>query len=240
MRNTSSNTPESDEQSSLQHFSELIRANRLEDAARFLSTSPIRGRVLIVSGRRLGKTEMMRVRLKLLLEKYQTSINGRDVDVWVHKNDKPARFTGAKTCDFLRNPDDGPFAGKFICGIHTFKPFHCWAPHFVVRKRNEGTGFIARMQFGRNHQFGCPVVFEQSMRYFDKDYQQDIDKLKWMRDIADDMKVKTWIPQMIHWMENSRGVIEEMIQRGSLQLVDISSLYLNQDDPVMVSDSMFM
>lgn len=173
------------------------------------------------------------------LKKVKTSCNGHEVEVHVHLNDKPARFTGTKTCDFLRKPTEGEFAGKFICGVHTAKPFHCWAPHFVVRQRDNSTSFISRMQFGRNHQFGCPVVFNSSLQYFEKDYQQDIDKLKWMEDIAYDLGIKTWIPQMIHWLEQNRWQIESMLKSGEVRGINISKLYIDQDEPALVSEEMF-
>lgn len=163
------------------------------------------------------------------LKKVETEINGKSVDVWVHLNDKIARYTGAKTCDFLENPSEGPFAGKFICGLHggynrifeSLQPFHCIAPHFVVRSRMSGCSFIGRMQFGRNWRFGCPVVFERGDKYFEKDYKLDLDKLRMMLAISKDMGVETWIPEIVDWLEKNIEEIRIMSRTGNYKSIPI-------------------
>lgn len=170
-------------------------------------------------------------KLSSALKVVKTVINNKSVMVKVHLNDKLAQYTNAKTCDFLVKPDEGEFKDRFICGVHTFKPFHCWAPHFVVRKREDDCAFVGRMQFGRNHQFGCPVVFENGMKYFDKDYNSDIQKLDQICDIADDMGVRTWAPQMLDWMLNGKETITEIIKTGNYSVIEISSIYEDCDEP---------
>lgn len=166
------------------------------------------------------------------LQPLETTVNGKPVEVWTHLNDKVARYTEAKTCDFLEHPQEGDFKGKFICGVHggynkifeSAQPFHCIAPHFVVRQRGDGSSFIGRMQFGRNWRFGCPVVFQRGDQYFDKDHQQDIDKLTMMQSIADDIGVSTWIPEMIDWLKSNVETIRYMIKTGEYQNVDMATL----------------
>lgn len=172
-------------------------------------------------------------RLLDALKPVETEVNGKSVKIWVHLNDEIARYTGEKTCDFLEHPDSGEFAGRFICGIHggynrvfeSAQPFHCIAPHFVVRTHTDGSSFVGRMQFGRNWRFGCPVVFERSLRYFEKDYTQDLDKLEIIRRIAEDIKIETWVPEIIDWLKNNREYIEKMIATGVYQNIEVSKLY---------------
>jgi len=68
------------------------------------------------------------------------------------------------------------------------------------------------------------------MAYFDKDYQQDIDKLKMMQGLASDMGIKTWVPEMLDWMETNRSYIETMIQSGRLHPIDITEIHSGQED----------
>jgi len=169
-----------------------------------------------------------------------TEINGKKVEVWVHLNDKVARYTGLKTCDYLENPQEGPFAQKFICGLHggynrvfeSAQPFHCIAPHFVVRSRLDGCSFIGRMQFGRNWRFGCPVVFKRGLEYFDKDYRQDLDKLLMMLRIAEDMKVKTWIPEIIEWLRTNEEMIKYMAITGDYKSIPIFGVSVDDNEGI--------
>jgi len=163
------------------------------------------------------------------LKKIPATSNGKEFGLWVHFNDKEARYTGLKTCDFLEHPDSGEFKDKFICGVHggytrvfdSAQPAHCIFPHFICRKRSDYTSFVGRMQFGRNWRFGCPVVFNRGIEYFDKDYQQDIDKLKIMQLMASDLNVETWIPEMVDWMMNNKDEIEHMITTGEYHSIVI-------------------
>lgn len=169
------------------------------------------------------------------LKKVSTTVNGHEIEVHAHLNDKKARYTGQKTCDFLENPQEGPFKDKFICGLHggydrplnSAQPFHCIAPHLVVRMRGKPgakTGFIGRMQFGRNWRFGCPVEFSRD-GYFKKDYRQDLDKLKMMDSIANDIGVSTWIPEMIHWLTSNKQYIEQMFLTGKFESINVAEIY---------------
>tara|TARA_Y100001972_G_scaffold119815_1_gene161548 strand:- start:2489 stop:3376 length:888 start_codon:yes stop_codon:yes gene_type:complete len=115
--------------------------------------------------------------------------------VWVQENKDINELSGTKSCNHLFMGED-----RYYCGVHLFKPLHCWYPHMVVRcnkyKGRRPTVVIGRMQYGRNHAFGCPVLFEKSIQsrgaetlfddagedgpfYFDKQFDEDIFTLEW-------------------------------------------------------------
>lgn len=120
----------------------------------------------------------------------------RATTIWVQRNTEKFHMTGVKSCPYLVVGQD-----RHFCGVHPFKPLHCWYPHMTVRAtapRNPGdksSVSIGRMQYGRNHNFGCPVLFTdvaaeqpntlfedvgtQGESYFKEQYQADYDKLEW-------------------------------------------------------------
>lgn len=126
--------------------------------------------------------------------------------LYVKRNITVNNMSGTKSCPYLFTGDD-----RYFCGIHPFKPLHCWYPHMVVRASESGIDnvgpsvVIGRMQYGRNHNFGCPVKFIKSVahkgsdtllfddpgnagpHYFDEQYQSDIDKLQWTSMSAESM-----------------------------------------------------
>jgi Fe-S-cluster containining protein len=113
--------------------------------------------------------------------------------LWVQQNTEENPLSGVKSCNHL-------FMGKdrYYCGVHPFKPLHCWYPHMVVRcnkyKGRRPTVVIGRMQYGRNYAFGCPVLFEKSAQessealfeagddgpsYFERQFDDDLFTLDW-------------------------------------------------------------
>jgi len=122
--------------------------------------------------------------------------------IWVQRNREIMTLSGATSCPYLITGDD-----RYFCGIHPFKPLHCWYPHMTVRQNNSRSGgppsvSIGRMQYGRNHNFGCPVIFEDVSAsefsdffehtpnvpsYLDSQFQDDIDKLHWTSKSAESM-----------------------------------------------------
>ena len=116
--------------------------------------------------------------------------------LYVQRNTEKFWMSKQKSCPYLVMGDD-----RYFCGVHPFKPLHCWYPHMVVRVMEAGEGqppksvSLGRMQYGRNHNFGCPVLFTESVgsqadgifdtpgndgpHYFDSQFQDDVDKLKW-------------------------------------------------------------
>lgn len=115
--------------------------------------------------------------------------------IWVKLNLYINPMSGTTSCPFLFMGED-----RYFCGVHPFKPLHCWYPHMVVRVNDRTQGesrptiTIGRMQYGRNHKFGCPVQFQEveaveedglfteaptGPDYFEKQAGDDYDKLAW-------------------------------------------------------------
>lgn len=117
--------------------------------------------------------------------------------LYVKINEDLNPLSGNKSCPYLLMSDD-----RYFCGVHPFKPLHCWYPHMTVRvNRVTSRGArpsvsIGRMQYGRNHKFGCPVLFTEhhssddgalfselqvgsGPSYFDEQFDSDISKLSW-------------------------------------------------------------
>lgn len=117
--------------------------------------------------------------------------------LWVQRNTEINPLSGAKSCPYLFVGED-----RYFCGAHPFKPLHCWYPHMTVRVddkfSHDGTSVtIGRMQYGRNHKFGCPVIFgdvadegitlfgdDTRESYFDKQFESDYGKLDWTSESA--------------------------------------------------------
>lgn len=129
------------------------------------------------------------------LERVDFYVNGvRRSDLFVKRNRIVQQLSGNKSCPYLFTATD-----RYLCGAHPFKPLHCWYPHMTVRSSANDIGTsvsIGRMQYGRNHKFGCPVIFtdvvdksvglfsqnENGVSYFETQYQEDLGKLKWTAD----------------------------------------------------------
>jgi len=112
--------------------------------------------------------------------------------IYVKQNIDINPMSGAASCPYLEIKED-----RYMCGIHFFKPLHCWYPHMTVRQHgDDGSVNIGRMQYGRNHNFGCPVIFKESISgeelvslpdgvdYFDKQFESDLYKLNWTSNAA--------------------------------------------------------
>ena len=131
-----------------------------------------------------------------------TSSRSWRTSLWVQENTKVNQLSGVKSCNHLFIGDD-----RYYCGVHPFKPLHCWYPHMVVRCNNykgrRPTVVIGRMQYGRNYAFGCPVLFEKSGQdagdalfndtgddgpsYFERQFDEDIFTLDWTSKSASSM-----------------------------------------------------
>lgn len=150
---------------------------------------------------------VMRENLLKSLERYIFKIVSHEEDgdvesvsnIYVRRNLAINKLSGRKSCPYLTYSDD-----RYYCGVHPFKPLHCWYPHMVVRfdavsdpMTDLSSIMIGRMQYGRNHNFGCPVIFEESssgraaglfedvssdtvnIYYLDGQFADDISKLEW-------------------------------------------------------------
>ena len=179
----------------------------------------------------LGRLHPLRVRLSQ--DQGGTEPHVWETMIWVQRNEEKLKISGRKSCPYLITGED-----RYFCGVHPFKPLHCWYPHMVVRAmqpRTEGqrpTVSIGRMQYGRNHNFGCPVLFEESISepggdvlfdepgqdgpyYFDNQFQDDVDKLLWTANSALSMGFapdNNYATELAVGLANSRQKISDCLR----------------------------
>ena len=137
------------------------------------------------------------------LKKVEHDINGNLVEFWVSPKDS------RREAQKLYWPDRGEKArchwliqseGFHKCGIHHIRPTTCAIPHmrFMYCTRSKNT-CVGTYQYGRNHKLGCPVKFSG----YDESSVQG--KLRWLHrlnHIAEDMKVDTFFPEIIKYLED--------------------------------------
>lgn len=90
--------------------------------------------------------------------------------------------------------------GLYKCSIHPIRPVTCGLPHIRFwgnKKLNQTTLMIT--QYGRNWQLGCPVLFEE---YDEASVQSKIYWLKLLYLASIDMGIKTYLPEIIEYLEN--------------------------------------
>ena len=135
--------------------------------------------------------------------KWETNTLSCASTIWVQRNTTKQVLSGNKSCPYLEIGND-----RYFCGAHPFKPLHCWYPHMTVRLSNARAAdakppsvSIGRIQYGRNHNFGCPVIFGDvvsdqpvlfgnmidSKSYFKQQYQDDYEKLEWTAKSAESL-----------------------------------------------------
>lgn len=137
------------------------------------------------------------------IEIVETTINGNKVKFYC---DPPkTESIKRKQCDHLFYDEKG----LSYCGIQPVKSITCEFPHNNMY-RTQGKTYIRKQQFGRNHQLGCPVEFCE-FNYL-KFKAIDIPLFKRLKAIADDMKVETYIPELLAIFEDldsdlSKGII---------------------------------
>jgi len=115
----------------------------------------------------------------------------------------------AKTIQKVFYPDRGTVGrckwlladGEFYkCSIHPVRPITCRLPHlrFFYRKDLNRT-ILGVSQYGRNWALGCPVTFEDAY-----DEQSVQDRIVWLEELlraAEDMKIKTYLPEILEYLE---------------------------------------
>lgn len=127
------------------------------------------------------------------LEIVETDINGNKV---VFYCDPPkTESVKKKQCDHLFYDKEG----LSYCGIQPVKSITCEFPHSTMYQVR-GKTYIRKQQFGRNHQLGCPVEF-CGFNYV-KFKAIDVPIYKRLKAIADDMKVETYIPELLAIFED--------------------------------------
>ena len=137
------------------------------------------------------------------LKKVEHNVNGNIVEFWVSPKDS------RKGAQKLYWPDRGEKArchwlihseGLHKCGIHPIRPTTCAIPHmrFMYCTRSNNT-CIGTYQYGRNHNLGCPIRFD---KYDEPSVQNKIKWLHRLNQIAADMKVDTFFPEIIKYLED--------------------------------------
>lgn len=137
------------------------------------------------------------------LEKVEVDINGNNIPFWaVFQGSEPntdeatKHLFKTKRCDFLIQKGD-----KFVCSVHPAKGLTCALPHInFFHTLNTGKTYIRKQQYGRNWLLGCPVQFSE----FNYDAYKTWD-LKWLKiaaDVAKDMKVETYLPELLEYLDS--------------------------------------
>ena len=140
--------------------------------------------------------------LSSIIQQHTINIQGEDRVIYVCPKDSAYSgqwhyFEGKgdrQRCHWMRELD-----GKFCCGIHPIRSVTCALPHirfYGVKKTNRTV--LRMMQYGRNHKLGCPIelgeVSEEGM-------QEKIHWLDVLRQCADDLGIKTWLPEIVEYLE---------------------------------------
>lgn len=128
----------------------------------------------------------------------EITVNGHPVTIYYLINDKIMPWSEKTSCPLLKF--NGEWA-RFMCTAHFFKPLHCWYPHMVVRRSEaKRSAFIGTMQYGRNHKFGCPVIFKDGtiQEYIDSgQHELNKNKMGCMIETSNDLGVKTAHPRLM-------------------------------------------
>lgn len=131
-------------------------------------------------------------------------INGKEINVYVHKCPKTEMYIPAKgrvkeTCNWLFEQN-----GLYRCGIHPVSSMTCDLPHTRMFHARERTVSIGTAQYGRNWAMGCPITFHppKDEEEFNTIKQRRIAKLQSIADCARDMNIlDTYIPEIIEYIE---------------------------------------
>lgn len=132
-------------------------------------------------------------------------INGKEIEVYVHKCPKtimyiPAKGREKETCNWLFEQD-----GKYRCGIHPVSSMTCDLPHTRMFHAREGSVSIGTAQYGRNWAMGCPITFHAPKDKAEFDYIKGrrMAKLQSIDDCAKDMNIlDTYIPEILEYINS--------------------------------------
>ena len=140
------------------------------------------------------------------IKKVPVQINGFEKYVYVYKLQKTTYFVPNKgpngktvdRCTWQTHQGD-----KFYCGIHPVESITCIIPHMRWFHTNRGTLSIGTSQYGRNWALGCPIEFRTptAEESFNKIKASRREKLAHLNRCADDLGVKTWLPEMIAYLD---------------------------------------
>lgn len=148
-------------------------------------------------------------------EKKLFNVNGKDVLIYSHPKDN------SKDCNRVDYPDRPNLErchwlfekdGKYLCEIHPIRSITCGMPHLrFFHNKNTGHTSLGVSQFGRNWALGCPVHFEG---FDEESVQTRIYWLKELKEAADDLGIKTYLPEIIEYLESGKRRQHTFIQLG--------------------------
>ena len=143
--------------------------------------------------------------LKEGLTKATYKINGKDVNLYTFKGTFPVMYLERRggerqRCHFVHQREDG----KVICGIHPVRSITCRVPHMRVYNSSAGNTSIHNSQYGRNWALKCPVTFPEptNEEEFNRAKNGKLETLRYLVRIAEDMNVKTYVPQIVAYVES--------------------------------------
>lgn len=136
------------------------------------------------------------------------NVNGKSVKLYTFAKPFPMMFLPRKgengkevpRCYWVHKREDG----HIVCGIHPVRSITCRMPHMrVFHNKKSGHVSITNSQFGRNWALGCLVEFHQpsSKDEFDMVKKGRLEKLYYLLKIADEFNVKTYLPEVIKYVE---------------------------------------
>jgi len=108
----------------------------------------------------------------------------------------------------------------------------------VRRDKDDGSVNIGRMQYGRNHNFGCPVVFMEatsdnaqtlfpdimSVDYFKKQFDSDCYKLNWTSKAAESLgftEEDNFAVGLDGVLVNKAHVIKGLLRTGASESIEL-------------------
>lgn len=165
------------------------------------------------------------------LREFSHDINGKQVKFWIWPKDSKSEANKLywedrgwrSRCHWMVEIE-----GTHRCGIHPIRSVTCAIPHmrFMYSNRSGKTS-IGTYQYGRNHKVGCPIKFEK----FDEKSVQT--KLVWLRRlliVADDMGVKTFLPEIIRYLESGARVPKTFYPETPKKLFSIGGHEIESDN----------
>ena len=151
-------------------------------------------------------------RLKDGLYEEKHIINGTQITVWIYDLVptyvwQPHRKVKDHTiirCSWtnVHNPNQ---EDQFVtCAIHPVTSITCVMPHMRFTHSPSGSVSISLNQFGRNFIINCPVMFQppKTEEEFEANKKNRLDKLRHLKQCADDFHISTYLPEIISYVEN--------------------------------------
>lgn len=149
-------------------------------------------------------------------------VNGNEIKLYVYKhpgNDMyiPGKGRIIKRCKWMFKDGD-----LYRCGIHPIRSITCRMPHIRFFHSVRGTLSVAMSQYGRNWALGCKIELKQPENEdeFKECKDSRLFHLNYLKQVADDIKLDTHLPEIIEYLENIP--YENYLQYLKKDVVDLS------------------